>query len=80
MRESDAKLMADIMRYKEWHGNGSINGNVVRSMTCDADDADSMPSRGWLYRFQKRTGLWFSVRHGEGGSLDMDVVNKGRRS
>lgn len=37
------------------------------------------PSRGWLYRFQKRTGLWFSLRHGEGGSLNNVVVVEGAK-
>ncbi|KAE9345564.1 hypothetical protein PF008_g8691 [Phytophthora fragariae] len=74
VRQSDDKLMAGILRYKAWHGNGSINGATVRSMARDVIGGDKEPSRGWLYHFQQRTGLWFSLHHGEGGSLDMEVV------
>ncbi|KAG6942778.1 hypothetical protein JG687_00018863 [Phytophthora cactorum] len=36
-------------------------------------------SGGWLYKFQQRTGLWFSLRHGESGSLDEAIVASERQ-
>ncbi|KAG6967508.1 hypothetical protein JG687_00004222, partial [Phytophthora cactorum] len=36
-------------------------------------------SHGWLYKFQQRTSLWFSLRHGESGSLDEAIVASGRQ-
>ncbi|KAG6943523.1 hypothetical protein JG687_00018401, partial [Phytophthora cactorum] len=36
-------------------------------------------TRGWLYKFQQRTGLWFSLCHGESGSLDEAIVTSGKQ-
>ncbi|KAE9020229.1 hypothetical protein PF002_g19403 [Phytophthora fragariae] len=79
VRAADGLLLQEIAEYKAWHDNGSINGVTVRSMAWDTVGGDTAPSRGWLYRFQQRTGLWFAVRHGEGGSVDMSVVEEGKK-
>ncbi|KAG6591133.1 putative jerky [Phytophthora cinnamomi] len=74
VRAADGLLLGVIAAYKAWHANGSIVGATVRSMVWDVVGGDTLPSRGWIYRFQQRTGLWLSVHHGEGGSLDTSVV------
>jgi hypothetical protein len=80
IRASDAKIMQKIDEFKSWHGNATIQGSTVL-MIAQREGVQlpggNAPSRGWLYRFQQRTGLWFSLRHGEGASVDDAAVEEG---
>ncbi|KUF87260.1 NPP1 protein [Phytophthora nicotianae] len=76
----DELLIQKIQAYKAWHENATITGaNVISIALREGVQLPSgmKPSRGWLYRFKQRTGLWFLLRHGEGGSLDMQVIDEG---
>ncbi|KAG2873688.1 hypothetical protein PC129_g22948 [Phytophthora cactorum] len=65
--------------YKDWHGNGTVTGARVLSLAKITKGVREGTSGGWLYKFQQRTGLWFSLRHGESGSLDEAIVASERQ-
>lgn len=77
LRASDKILMERIKAYKAWHRTGTINGSQVRRLAAETEGKYGS-SKGWLYKFQLRNGLWFCLRHGEAGSLDENTVMKGR--
>ncbi|KAG2984262.1 hypothetical protein PC119_g20436 [Phytophthora cactorum] len=68
-----------INEYKDWRGNGTVTGARVLSLAKITDGVREGTCRGWLYKFQQHTGLWFSLRHGESGSLDEAIVTSGRQ-
>lgn len=66
-----------INEFKAWHGNDTVIGEMVLSLTKAIEDVHKGANPGWLYKFQQRRGLWFSLRHGEAGSLDETTVTIG---
>ncbi|KAG6945471.1 hypothetical protein JG688_00016535 [Phytophthora aleatoria] len=71
--------MSNITESKAWHDNATIKGSIVLKLA--QHEGVELPSgttlsRGWLYRFQQRTGLWFSLRHGEGNSVDEELMKE----
>lgn len=77
-REFDAKVMELMERYKNWHADATISGKNALRMARRCDGGQNAWTRGWLYRFQQRTGVWFAERHGEAASVDMTAVEAGR--
>ncbi|KAG3084906.1 hypothetical protein PI124_g18256 [Phytophthora idaei] len=76
---SDAKIMGNITESKAWHDNAAIKGSIVLKLA--QHEGVELPSgttlsRGWLYRFKQRMGLWFSLRHGEGNSVDEELMKE----
>jgi hypothetical protein len=79
-RALDDRLLRKIEAYKSWHANATVSGALVIAIANREGiqlPSGGGPSRGWLYRFQQRTGLWFSLRHGEAVSLDQEIVEEG---
>ncbi|KAG3001518.1 hypothetical protein PC121_g16054 [Phytophthora cactorum] len=71
--------MDKITEFKAWHDNATIKGSTV--LKIEQREGVELPSGtplscGWLYRFQQRTGLWFSLRHSEGSSVDEELMKE----
>lgn len=64
---------------------GTVSGrHIVRLAKSIADEMGTPPtqrprfSNGWLYRFQKRTGIQLKTKHGEAASVDLEAARLGR--
>ncbi|RAW29439.1 hypothetical protein PC110_g14196 [Phytophthora cactorum] len=75
----ETQFKPETTEYKDWHGNGTVTGARVLSLAKITKGVREGTSGGWLYKFQQRTGLWFSLRHGESGSLDEAIVASERQ-
>ncbi|KAI9980437.1 hypothetical protein PInf_026291 [Phytophthora infestans] len=57
--------MQKIDAFKTWHGDATIQGSKVL-MIAQREGVQlpggNAPSRGWLYRFQQRTGLPWTIK------------------
>ncbi|KAJ8561804.1 hypothetical protein ON010_g7877 [Phytophthora cinnamomi] len=79
---SDLKVLQKLAEYKDWHDNNTTKCLTVQKVALREGvqlPSGTLPSRGWIYRFQQRSSLWFSLRHGEGGPLDHEVVEGAAR-
>lgn len=75
----DARLLVVVQEYKDWHPNATITGRTLKTLAADMETAITLKwSNGWMYGFQKRTGMWFALRHGEAASVDPVAVEEGR--
>ncbi|KAG6943551.1 hypothetical protein JG688_00017548 [Phytophthora aleatoria] len=71
--------MGKITEFKAWHDNATIKGSTVLKIA--QREGVELPSgtplsREWLYRFQQRTGLLFSLRHGKGSLVDEKLIKE----
>ncbi|KAG7390071.1 hypothetical protein PHYBOEH_007163 [Phytophthora boehmeriae] len=70
IRSSDAQLMEQINAYKSRHENARVTGATVVALAQRVDaimarrEGTGVPTRGWLYHFQKRNNVRFSLCHG----------------
>ncbi|KAG6957443.1 hypothetical protein JG687_00009973 [Phytophthora cactorum] len=60
--DKDHKIMGEITESKAWHDNAAIKGSTVLKIAQREGvelPSGTILSRGWLFHFQQRTGLWF---------------------
>jgi hypothetical protein len=82
----DVAEMLDLWVSKAMADNLLITGEVLRQKWTKFADLAGVPdderlnlSEGWLARFKARNGLKQFKRHGEGGSVDLERVERERR-